>query len=104
MITLVASTIYVAVWLVDYYFFIPDFMEKYTQHIIQQLKASHLPPQELKAKIDEANRNKELYSSPIVLTLEAYMEPLPVGLIMSLIAALILKRSSGDKEQIVASN
>lgn len=102
-ITLITSTIYVAVWLVDYYVFMPDFMEKYTQHIIQQLKASHLPPQELKAKIDEANKNKVLYSSPLGLTLEAYMEILPVGVIVSLIAALILKRS-GNKGQAVAAN
>ncbi len=103
MITLITSTIYVAVWLIYYYVFMPDFMEKYTQHIIQQLKASHLPPQELKAKIDEANQNKVLFSSPFGMILEAYMEILPVGLIVSLIAALILKRS-GDKGQVVTAN
>lgn len=102
-ITLITSTIYVAVWLVDYYVFMPDFMEKYTQHTIQQLKASHLPPQELKAKIDEANRNKALYSSPLGLIIEPYMEILPVGLIVSLITALILKRK-GDKGQAIAAN
>jgi hypothetical protein len=49
-ITLIASTIYVAVWLVEFYVFIPDFMDKYT--------ASHVP----------------------------------VGLIISLLSALLLKR------------
>ena len=29
-ITLIASTMYVIVWLIDYYLFIPDFAEKYT--------------------------------------------------------------------------
>lgn len=101
-ITLVTSTIYVAVWLVDYYAFMPDFMDKYTQHIIAQLKASHLPPQELKEKIDQANRDKAMYGSFLGMTMEGYMEILPVGLLVSVIAALILKRK-GDKEQTVTA-
>ena len=30
MIVLIASTIYVVAWLIDYFFFIPDFMEKFS--------------------------------------------------------------------------
>lgn len=102
LITFITSTIYVVVWLVDYYVFMPDFMEKYTQHVIAQLKASHLPPQELKEKIDQANRDKALYSSPLGLIIEPYMEIFPVGLVLSLIAALVLKRK-GDKEPVVVA-
>src|SRR5688500_7026342 len=32
-ISLVASTMYVVVWLIEYYVFIPDFMEKYTAYV-----------------------------------------------------------------------
>src|SRR5689334_16782985 len=39
-IVLIASTIYVIAWLIDYFFFIPDFMEKYSAHMINELKAS----------------------------------------------------------------
>ncbi len=101
-ITAITSTIYVAVWLVDYYEFMPDFMDKYTAGIIQQLKASHLSPQVLKEKIDQANRNKEWYGSFLGMTLEGYREILPAGLIVSVIASLVLKRGGG-KEQVVAA-
>src|SRR5213075_2275880 len=40
LIVLIASTIYVVAWLIDYFFFIPDFMEKYSAHTLDQLKAS----------------------------------------------------------------
>src|SRR6478609_9741355 len=40
MIVLIASTIYVVAWLIDFYFFIPDFMEKFSAHMLDQLKAS----------------------------------------------------------------
>ena len=39
MIVLIASTIYVVAWLIDYFFFIPDFMEKYSAHPLDELKA-----------------------------------------------------------------
>src|SRR5262245_14207462 len=40
MIVLIASTIYVVAWLIDNYFFMPDFAEKLGAHEIDKLKAS----------------------------------------------------------------
>src|SRR5215813_8782531 len=40
MIVLIASTIYVIAWLIDYFYFIPDFAEKYSAHMLDKLKAS----------------------------------------------------------------
>src|SRR5688572_22539749 len=39
-ITLVASTIYVVVWLIDYYLFVPDFMDKYTVCVLRDAKSN----------------------------------------------------------------
>jgi hypothetical protein len=33
-ISLIVSTVYVIAWLIDYYFFIPDFMDRYTARSI----------------------------------------------------------------------
>jgi hypothetical protein len=91
-IALIASTLYVAVWLVEYYMFIPDFMEKYAAHILRETKASGVSQLELDKKAAEMSRYKELYKNPIFVILFTYLEILPVGLIISLIAALLLKR------------
>src|SRR6186713_3103780 len=40
MIVLIASTFYVVAWLIDYYFFVPDYMDKYSAHMLDELKAS----------------------------------------------------------------
>src|SRR4030095_11610110 len=40
LIVLIASTIYVIAWLIDYFVFIPDFAEKYSAHMLDELKAS----------------------------------------------------------------
>lgn len=93
-ISLIASTMYVAVWLVEYYVFIPDFMEKYTAHVIKEAKADNLSASELSDKIAEVNKYKEMYKSPILVVLLTYAEILPVGLIVSLICAMLVKRSA----------
>ncbi|MFT3933782.1 MAG: DUF4199 domain-containing protein [Chitinophagaceae bacterium] len=93
-ITLIASTIYVAIWLVDFYLFVPDFMDKYASHMIDDAKKAGLSGAALQKKIDGMNEIKELYKKPIFVILFTYLEIAPVGILISLIAAFILKRKT----------
>jgi len=98
-ISLVASTMYVVVWLVDYYVFVPDFMDKYTEHVISQAKSSGGSAAEISGKITEINAMKDMYDTPLMVILLTYMEILPVGLIVSIISALMLKRKTNNKTE-----
>jgi Protein of unknown function (DUF4199) len=91
-ITLIASTIYVIVWLIDYYLFIPDFAEKYGAHVMEQLKASGASQAEIASKSAEMVRLSAMIKNPFFNILLTYSEIVPVGLIISLISALALKR------------
>ena len=92
-ITLIASTIYVAVWLVEFYVFIPDFMDKYTAAHLQQVKSSGLSPADLQKQVADMERMRDVYDhNPLVVVLYTYLEIVPVGLIISLLTALLLKR------------
>ena len=91
-IALVASSIYVIVWLIDYYLFIPDFMDRYTTHILNQAKSSGATEAEMATKTKEMAMYTDMYKNPLFVILLTYAEILPVGLIVSLISALILKR------------
>ncbi|RYU95348.1 DUF4199 domain-containing protein [Emticicia agri] len=93
-ITLIASTMYVIVWAIDYYFFVPDFMEKYTSHVIEKAKESGASPAEINEQIEMMEKSSKLYETPIGVVLLTYMEILPVGLVVTLISALILKRKN----------
>ena len=86
-ITLIISTIYVLVWLVILYNFFPNFAEHYTDMAIA--KAS---PDELTKVTEDMNSFKEMYKNPIWVILFTYMEILPLGIVFSLISALILKK------------
>ncbi len=87
LIALVASTIYVVVWLFYYYLFVPDFIDVYTQHVLKNTSAA-----DLAAKTKEMAEFKEMYKNPLFTILITYSEVLPVGLIVALVSAFILKR------------
>ena len=92
--TLIASTIYVIVWLIEEHFFFPDFIDKYTAHEISKLRSSGINATELANKTKDLEKAKEMYSNPVLKILMTYAEILPVGLVVTLISSLILKRKT----------
>lgn len=93
MISLVASTLYVITWAVEFHFFMPDFMDKYSAMQVKQLQASGISG----AALDEAIKSIEHESynyknNPFFFAMYTYMEILPIGILITLISALILKR------------
>lgn len=101
-ITLIASTVYVAVWLVEYYFFIPDFMEKYTAHVLKQAAEKGATAAEIQNQTAQMETYKEWYKNPILIILMTYAEILPIGLVVTLISALILKRNQKPEKYTTA--
>ena len=94
LIVLIASTIYVIAWLIDYFYFIPDFMEKYSAHMIDELRASGASEMEIDKQTKEMANFAVMYKNPFYNAMMTYMEILPVGLVVTLISSLILKRKS----------
>ena len=94
MIVLIASAIYVVAWLIDYFFFIPDFLEKYSVHMLDKLKASGASQIEIDKQTKEMASFVRMYKNPFINAMMTYIEILPVGLIVTLISSLILKRKA----------
>lgn len=94
MIALIASTMYVIAWMIDYFYFMPDFMDKYSAHMLEELKASGASAAEIASKTKEMADMGKMYKNPFFNALITYAEILPVGLIVTLISSLILKRKT----------
>jgi hypothetical protein len=92
LIVLIASTIYVIAWLIDYYVFIPDFAEKYAANTIAKLKTSGASQTEIDKQTKEMADFARMYKNPFFNAMMTYVEILPVGLIVTLISSLVLKR------------
>lgn len=93
-ITLIASTFYVGVWVFEYYLFMPDFMDKYIPHVLSKARETGATSEELKEKTEQMAQFKDMYKNPLFVILISYAEVVPVGLIVSIVSALILKRKS----------
>lgn len=94
LMVLIASTIYVVAWLIDYYFFIPDFAEKYSAHMLNELKASGASQAEIDKQTIEMANFARMFKNPFFNAMMTYVEILPVGLVVTLISSFILKRRS----------
>jgi hypothetical protein len=101
--SLVAATICVGIWLIDYYIFIPDFLDKYILHVLKEAKADGATQAELQEKAAEMANYKEMYRNPAFVVIVSYLEILPPGIIISLISALLLKRKSGNANAVVTN-
>jgi hypothetical protein len=72
----------------------PDFGEKYAAQTIEQLKASGASATEIAKQTKEMNDFAVMYKNPLFNALITYTEILPVGLIVTILCALILKRKN----------
>lgn len=92
LIAVIASVCYVVAWEIIYFNFMPDFMDKYAAHVIDQARASGASAEAIQAKLQEMKKFKELYSNPFFNVAMTFIEPFPVGLIITLISAAILRK------------
>ncbi len=93
LISFIASTIYVITWGVEFHFFMPDFMDKYSAMQVKQLQESGISGAALiKAlkSIESASYNYK--HNPFFFAMYTYREILPIGILITLISAWILKR------------
>src|SRR5215831_2972802 len=94
LIMLIASACYVVAWEIVYFKsnLMHDFIEKYSAHMVEQVRNSGAGEAAIQAKLQEMKRFKELYANPFFNAAVTFLEPLPPGLVMPLLSALILRK------------
>lgn len=92
LITGISSACYVATWQVVYHQFAPDFIDKYTAYEIQKAEQGGADPQQLATMRQEFAEFAEMYENPLFNIAVTFLEPLPPGVLISLISALVLSR------------
>jgi len=93
LITLITCLFYVVIWQIIYKNFLPDFADKYANHVVEKSRASGATPEQLAKQMEELKDMKVLLDNPWLSSAVIFIsEPLPVGLVMTLISALILRK------------
>lgn len=92
LIVVISSVCYVVTWEILYFNFLPDFADKYTSYVIEKERASGASAEQIAQMVEKTNTMKSILENPFLNAAIAFLEPLPVGLVMTLISALILRR------------
>jgi hypothetical protein len=76
-----------------YFNFVPDFVDKYSQYLVEKSRAAGATPEQIASQVAEMKRFETLYQNPVYnFLLTFFVEPFPVGLILTVISALILRK------------
>jgi ABC-type microcin C transport system permease subunit YejB len=98
-ITLISCICYVVTWEVVYYNFLPDFWDKYGAHLVEKLRASGADPAAIQAKLQQVTKYKELYRNPLLNAVLTFIDPFPIGLVITLFSAAVLRRKPQSKSE-----
>ena len=66
--------------------------------MIDQVKASGASPAEVAAETERLKSFAEMYKNPLYNAAFTFLEPFPVGLVITLISALVLRRKRKESE------
>lgn len=94
LITLVVCICYVVAWEILYFKFMPDFADKYANYMVEKVKATGASQQVIDAKLEEMKSFKTMYDNPFINSAITFVEPFPVGLIVTLISAAFLRKKT----------
>jgi hypothetical protein len=98
LIALLSAVIYVIAWEIVYYTYMPDFYARYGEHMMEKLKTSGASAE----KIEQTAKQMDMYKNmgPLMVAAFTFLEPFPIGLLVSLITALVLKRKEKKALQV----
>jgi hypothetical protein len=92
LITLVTCAMYVIAWEIAYFNFFPDFLDHYSAHALAKMRSSGASEAEIRETTAKMAELAKSYTNPLFNSAVTFMEVFPVGLIMTLISAAILRR------------
>jgi hypothetical protein len=92
LITLISCVFYVATWQLIYFKLQPGFMERWAAYAVEKVRANGGTPEAVEASRRQMRSFKEAYDNPLTNAAYTFIEPFPVGLLVTVISAAALRR------------
>jgi Protein of unknown function (DUF4199) len=89
---LVTCAIYVIAWEITYFNFFPDFLDQYSAHSLAKMRAAGESEAAIQKATEQMAALAEYYDNPLFNSAITFLEVFPVGLIVALVSAAILRR------------
>lgn len=104
LITLIGCGCYVIAWEIIYFGIAPEFPDKYVNYVIEKTRAAGATAEALAAKREEMKNFRAMYDNPLINVAITLLEPLVVGLPMTLIASVLLRRNERKSQNTSANS
>jgi hypothetical protein len=92
LIAAVGSICYVATWQLVYYKLAPDYLDRYAAYTIEKERQAGATEAQIATRSQEMAKFKEMYRNPLVNVGLTFLEPLPVGILFTLVTAGVVSR------------
>jgi hypothetical protein len=92
LITLIACACLIVAFELIYFWFVPDFGEKFAACMVQRVREDGGTPQEIETARSQATMFKRLYDNPWTNAAVTFATSFPIGLAASVISAAILRK------------
>ena len=92
LITLVTCAMYVIAWEITYFNFYPDFLDQYSAHVLEKMRAAGESEAAIQKTTAQMATMAKYYDNLLFNSAITFMEVFPVGLIVTLVSAGILRR------------
>jgi hypothetical protein len=92
LITLVTCAMYVIAWEITYFNFYPDFLDQYSAHVLAKMRAAGESEAAIQETTAQMATMAKYYDNILFNIAITFMEVFPVGLIVTLVSAGILRR------------
>jgi hypothetical protein len=93
-ISFIAGIFYVAAWEASQAVTHADFMTAYSNFVLEQARAEHKTAAEIAAMSAEIEQFKVIYANPLTRLPMVFAEILPIGVLVSLVSAQLLRMPS----------
>lgn len=97
LITLITCAIYVIAWEIAYFNFFPDFLDKYNAHVLAKMHAAGESEAAIRETTARLATMAKYYHNLLFNVGITFMEVFPVGLIVTLVTAAILRRKPREE-------
>ncbi len=107
LITLITCLFYVASWEIIYFNFMHNSMDKYFADMMAKAQASGMDAAALRAQLESIRVMKERYENVFYNSAITFIEPFPVGFVITLISAGVLRKKrleQGGEAQAAAAS
>jgi hypothetical protein len=93
LITVISCVCYVIAWEIIYFNFMPDFGMQYAAYMAEHVRATGGSQAAVDAALKQGDDLKKLLDNPLTNAAMTFTEPFPVGLLVTLISAAILRKT-----------